>query len=116
MNKVKILGVEKSPTHNVFTFAKEQGFIKGFREMLKDLDWENHPKAVWFGMKKDEGAMEPSKEEQDISGMVDEIHHIEREGLRADLVLGKDKIFLIFTSKADKQEKLTEAVLKFASF
>lgn len=116
MRKIKILGISKSTKRNIYTFEKKQEFLKGFMNFLLELgikDWEVNR----FGYVPDSKCYdEPliGKYKQ-VMKFIDERFVFTNDNYVIDLIFGKNKIFLIITTKKDEQNELSKKLLKFAS-
>jgi hypothetical protein len=114
---VKIIGVNKSEYRNCYILEKIQDFLSGFRKFLLDIGFtESDFEAYSFGRPQDKEGEPDITKEEDIIEYVDKDYFFANENYGVDLIFGKDMIFLIISTKEDKQKEISEKVQKFCKF
>ncbi len=111
---MKLLALTKAEDRCFFKLEKKQSFFKNFRNFLTELnfasvDIEN------FGYELDEECL-PTSKEKDISKLIDKHGFFKNDDYNIDIISGKNSIFVIISTKSDKQKELSEKILKFADF
>jgi hypothetical protein len=102
----RLTGVTKKDDRSIFIFTKEQSFYAQFRKLLLEAGFESWQIPEWCNPDDD-----PSL---DVEGLQDHYLYGDSELLTVDLVLGKERIFLIVRGK--DLARFNELVPKHFSF
>jgi hypothetical protein len=119
MKPIRIFGVGKSDTHSYFVLEKKQEFIPAFRQLLVEMGVGDAGtvEIYSFGAFCDD-AGEPTNEDESIKNLTDKHYYFKSRKLfqrcQIDVVIGKDRIFVIFVTTSDHQAKIMDAMSKFA--
>ena len=112
MNKLKLFGVIKSPTHVVYHIEKKEYFLKHFREFLHSLDFTRLESAKLLSLLGDSGDNYSARSYCNELYQ-DEYFYFEKNQYKINLFFGKERIIVSIFTKDDKQQELTEKILHF---
>ena len=112
MKPLKLIAIHKSPEHNCYVFPKQQNF---FTFLIKFLDVLEFQECEYdcFIKKWDKKKGEVSKQEESIKKYIDVRQTFERPDFLIEIILGKEKVFLLIHTKKDMQQKFSNLVFKY---
>lgn len=114
MKKIKVLGINKRDYRTQVIFPKEQKFFRIFKKFLIKLGFEKSEQIQEFGIPFNEKEYEYAyKKEENIKKNIDISHNFRNKYYSIDVVFGKNKIFVIFNYKRDKQQFISECLEEF---
>ena len=116
---VKIFGLSKFEYHSDYILEKKQEFLSGFRKFLVDIGFgeeSSNFEIYSFARPLDKDGEPDASKEISISKLVDQHYFFQNNDYMIDLVIGKQKIFLMISTTKDRQEEISVKVQKFCSF
>lgn len=105
-NKIKILGIDKSAARIFLVLEKKEEFIKYFEKFLEELG---------FGWLQTHGFFKPDggMELKNIKKIFDVHRLFLNTEYNIELIIGKEKIFLIIYTRENKQQFITDKIEEF---
>ena len=101
--KIIILGMAKTPYRSVYTFSKDEKFLKFFNNFLEEFDLE------YLEVENDNisYAIERNK---------DSYYNINGVSYDVDVFIGGEEIVLVIRTKGDKQQIISDKMFKLVEF
>ena|SRR3989344_6442568 len=116
MKKVKLIGISKSELQSIYTLKKSPNFFKGFTKFLSELGFKELDYYA-FGRKIDKKYGEPYQDRfENINKYVDLHHKFKNNDFLVNVIFGKSRIFIIITTKKDKQQFISNKIMKFCKY
>jgi hypothetical protein len=111
MERIKLKSISKSSFRSKYEFPKEQKFFGIIRKLLIEIGLNQ---ANWIGAYYDEKKddYEDGKDD-DISEYIERIDNISNKDYSVDIVYFSNSIEVIFNSKKDKQQQISEMFEKY---
>jgi|SRR3989338_6528739 len=116
MKKVKLIGISKSKLQSIYTLKKSPYFFQGFTKFLSELDFKELD-YYGFGRKIDKKYGEPYLDRfESINKYIDLHHKFKNKDFSINVVFGRSKIFIIINTKKDKQQFISNKIIKFCKY
>lgn len=113
MKKLKLHGLKKGETHNVFQIEKNESFLEYFREFLHALGFKKHATAIellkLLGNSDDNYSAKKYSDEL----YQDKYFYFKNEEFKIDVFFGKERVIVSIFTSSDNQQKLTSLIMKF---
>ena len=103
----RITGITKRDTRTVVIFTKDNRFYRSFKKMLMEMGFDEWDVPSWCPPTEDQPSL-------DVVGLNDHYVSGSSKGLHVDLILGKERVFII--AQGPDLEKFNQAVAKHFSF
>ncbi len=110
MEKLKLFGVTKAPTHVVYNIEKKQLFLEYFREFLHTLDFSKVESAKLLSLLGDSDDNYSARSYSDKLYQ-DVYFYFEKNEYKLDIFFGKARIIVSIFTKENRQQELTEKIL-----
>jgi|TARA_B100001971_G_C18246564_1_gene574697 hypothetical protein len=113
MKKLKLYGIRKGETHNVFHIEKDESFLEYFREFLHTLGFEQQTTAIELLKLLGDSDDNYSAKKYSDELYQDQYFYFENKEFKIGVFFGKERIIVsIFTSSND-QDRIMELITKF---
>ena len=112
MKKLKLYGIKKGKTHNVFQIEKGASFLEYFREFLYKLGFE---KGSTTELIKLLGGPDDNYSARKYSNKLyqDKYFYFENKEYKISVFFGKERIIVSIFTLSDSQQKITKLITKF---
>ncbi|MBT4377157.1 hypothetical protein HOD29_07340 [archaeon] len=111
MEKIKIKSLSKTSFRSKYVFPKQQKFFKIFRKVLTNLKIkEANVLGAYYDEKDEQHILE---KEEKISTYHETIDHFENKQYSVEIIYFSDSIHVIFNSKRDKQQEISNILEKY---
>jgi hypothetical protein len=116
MKKLKLYGIRKGKTHNVFYIEKNEIFLEKFREFLHALGFQKHITAE--ELLKLLGDVDNNFSAKKYSSELyqDKYFYFKSGTYKIDVFFGKDKVIVSIFTLFDSQSKITKLISEFCEF
>jgi len=113
MKKLKLYGIKKGETHNVFQIEKNESFLEYFRESLHELGFKKHTTAIELLKLLGDSDDNYSAKKYSDELYQDKYFYFENEEFKIDVFFGKERVIVSIFTSSDNQQKLTSLIMKF---
>ena len=113
MKKLKLYGIKKGETHNVFQIEKGESFLEYFREFLHKLGFEKHTTAIELLKLLGDSDDNYSAKKYSDKLYQDKYFYFESKEFKIDVFFGKERVIVSIFTSSDNQQKLTKLMMKF---
>ena len=113
MKKLKLYGIKKGETHNVFQIEKDESFLEYFREFLHELGFKKHTTAIELLKLLGDSDDNYSARKYTDELYQDKYFYFENEEYKIDVFFGKERVIVSIFTSSDEQERVTKLMMKF---
>jgi len=113
MKKLKLYGIKKGETHNVFQIEKNESFLEYFREFLHELGFKKHTTATELLKLLGDSDDNYSAKKYSDELYQDKYFYFENEEYKIDVFFGKERVIISIFTSSDEQAKVTKSIMKF---
>ncbi len=113
MKKLKLYGIKKGETHNVFHIEKSESFLELFREFLHTLGFKKHTTAIELLKLLGDSDDNYSAKKYSNELYRDKYFYFGNEEFKIDVFFGKERVIVSIFTSSDNQNKITELMMKF---
>lgn len=116
MKKLKLYGIKKGKTHNVFHIKKDEIFLESFRDFLYELGFKKYITAIELLKLLGDSDNNYSAKKYSNKLYQDKYFYFENKEFKIDVFFGKEIIIVSIFTSSDNQEKLTKLIMNFCKF
>ncbi len=113
MKKLKLFGIKKGTTHNIFNIEKNESFLEYFREFLHTLGFKKHTTAKELLKLLGDSDDNYSARKYTDKLYLDKYFYFENEEFKIDVFFGKERVIVSIFTPSDNQQKITDLIMNF---